>query len=108
MSIRLYEFSKNSGISSKELLDALQAHGFNVANHMTVLSDDIVAFLNKHFQDRLPALPALVRQPMTVAQLCDATGLSVNNVIVFLLKKGIAAPRNYVLSENFQCLQSSN
>lgn len=36
---------------------------------------------------------------MTVAQFCDITEVSVNDVIVYLLKKGVAAPKNYVMSE---------
>lgn len=36
---------------------------------------------------------------MTVAQFCDVSEIPVNDVIVYLLKKGIAAPKNYVLSE---------
>lgn len=41
----------------------------------------------------------LVLGSMTVAQFCEKTGIAINDVIVYLLKKGVAAPRNYVLSE---------
>lgn len=45
--MRVYEFSKQSGISSKELLDLLSKAGFSVNSHMSVLSPAAIEFLNK-------------------------------------------------------------
>ncbi len=128
MAIRVYEFSKKSGISSKDIIALLQENGFNVSNHMTVLTDEMINFLNKQnipkeaaiknpsnqrstqrsfdFKKNItkkevetPVKKELFRTSMTVAQFCDITDASVNDVIVYLLKKGVAAPKNYVLSE---------
>lgn len=45
--MRVYEYAKESGSSSKEILKCLQDAGFEVANHMAFLSDDEVEFLNQ-------------------------------------------------------------
>ncbi len=124
MAIRVYEFSKKSGVSSKDLISLLQKNGFSVSNHMTVLSDQMLDFLTAQnisqsnsrktdikkitpSQKRFTKKEALVPEKkdlfhisMTVAQFCDNAGVSINEVIVYLLKKGIVAPKNYVLSED--------
>lgn len=103
MAIRVYEFSKKNGISSKEIVDLLQKKGFDVSNHMTILSDEMVNVLNEHSghgeRSENKQVKELVRAPMTVAQFCQATDISASDVIVYLLKKGVVAPKNYVLSE---------
>lgn len=48
MTVRVYEFSKTSGLSSKELVKLLQEHNFDVSSHMSVLTDKAIAFLEKH------------------------------------------------------------
>lgn len=124
MTIRVYEFSKKNGISSKDIVALLQKNGFNVANHMAVLTDDMVSFLES-YAERIQskgsptpaqgALPSgvnvkkmedgelvkkkLVLLPMTIAQFCDTSDVPINQAIVYLLKKGIVAPKNYLLSE---------
>ena len=45
--MRVYEFAQLSDVSSKELVEKLQANGFEVKSHMSVLSDDAIAFLEK-------------------------------------------------------------
>lgn len=52
MSVRVYEFSKKHGLSSKELVKLLQDNRFDVASHMTVLSEQAIAFLENHFQKK--------------------------------------------------------
>lgn len=47
--IRLYEFSRTSGVPSKDLLTALEDAGFKVASHMSVLTEKEIAFLEKKF-----------------------------------------------------------
>lgn len=50
MAVRIYEFSKTSGVSSKELIKLLQEHNFDVSSHMTVLTDKALEFLEKHMK----------------------------------------------------------
>ncbi len=47
--MRVYEISKQLNIPSKELIDALIGHGFEVQNHMSALSAEAVKFLQKEF-----------------------------------------------------------
>ena len=53
--MRVYEFSKQSGISSKELLDMLHKEGFPVGSHMSVLTPEAIEFLNKRFNKKQEA-----------------------------------------------------
>lgn len=50
--MRVYEFSKQSGISSKELLDLLNKAGFSVNSHMSVLAPAAIEFLNKQLNKK--------------------------------------------------------
>ncbi len=52
--MRVYEFSKESGISSKELLARLRKAGFKIPSHMSVLSDDAITFLKKELSKTMP------------------------------------------------------
>ncbi len=116
MTIRVYEFSKKSGMTSKDILNFLQKAGFKVSNHMTVLSDEMISFLQASRDVRpvankkgvghsgLDDAPVIKKRElflvcMTVAQFCEIAQVAINDVIVYLLKKGVAAPKNYVLSE---------
>ena len=114
MTMRVYEFSKQSGISSKDLIKLLQDNGFDVVTHMSILSEQAVAFLEsskkQHVSEKRPAfhhaVPEQKKQslvvelrPMTIAEFCESAGVAVNDAIVFFLKKGVVAPRNFVLSE---------
>lgn len=48
--MRVYEYSKLSGIPTKKLLDALAKGGFAVASHMSVLTAKELTFLNELFK----------------------------------------------------------
>jgi translation initiation factor IF-2 len=48
--MRLYEFSKESGVSSKELLELLSQNGFEVKSHMSVLTPSALDFLTKKYK----------------------------------------------------------
>lgn len=45
--MRVYEFAKNHGISSKEIVDKLVHEGFDIKSHMSVLGSQEIAFLEK-------------------------------------------------------------
>lgn len=47
--MRVYEFAKNHGVSSKEIIDKLVHEGFDVKSHMSVLGSQEIAFLEKSF-----------------------------------------------------------
>lgn len=46
MPIRVYELSKNLGISNKELLQLLNENGYTVATHMAQISDEAAEFVS--------------------------------------------------------------
>ena len=45
--MRIYEYSKKSGVPSKELVEVLSKAGFDVKTHMSLISDEALAFLEK-------------------------------------------------------------
>ena len=45
--MRIYEYAKKIGVTSKELLERLAKGGFDFASHMSVLSEDAEKFLKK-------------------------------------------------------------
>jgi translation initiation factor IF-2 len=45
--MRIYEFAQLNNVSSKDLIEKLQANGFNVKSHMSVLDEKALSFLNK-------------------------------------------------------------
>lgn len=164
--MRVYEFSKEHDISSKEVLQALQDVGFEVDSHMAVLTDEQVEYLNELFGqsedqeldkktsrkgkivskkqakqsvhdegdevifEKEPKRPEkktldterkdshfnkkennkhekkvkkpdiLVLEPMSVADVADSIGHPVTDVIVVLLRWGIVATKNQVVSED--------
>lgn len=161
MTMRVYEFSKQCGVSSKELLKMLHDKGFDVSSHMSILSPDQINFLNKQcnlapqnenkspakkqddlavpkettskpveekvsikkpaeslerkvYTEKTPSLeinhqPELpkkthiapfVVQPMLVAQAAQALGQPVTSVIITLLKWGVVATKNQLLTED--------
>lgn len=50
--MRLYEYSKESGIPSKELLEILKKEGFETKSHMSVLSENELKFLTTKFKQK--------------------------------------------------------
>lgn len=48
--MRLYEFSKESGVASKDLLEILSQNGFKVKSHMSVLAEPELSFLTKKYK----------------------------------------------------------
>jgi translation initiation factor IF-2 len=162
--MRVYEFAKQVGISSKEIVAALQEKGFAVASHMSVLEGDALTFAQEKFspkpsvkkeaiqkkkempakavasvkeklakeearekkqpapiKDRPPVhiqrnvtskrfkkdkkeeplrpQPVVIR-PMTVADIAQKAAQPVNELILTLLKWGIMAAKNQILSQD--------
>ncbi len=63
--MRVHEFAKQHGLSSKEMLDLLKAEGFEAKSHMSVLSDDVLKF----FEKRNPAQEKSAQQPLKVKEV---------------------------------------
>ena len=52
--MRVYEFSKKFGISNKEIIKILQEGGFDIQNHMAMLNQESIDFLQKKLSKVLP------------------------------------------------------
>ena len=131
MSLRVYEFSKKIGISSKDILEVLKDNNFDVPSHMSILSDEAILLLETFFgknaaikelkksePDMAPQVvvpeaqakseprgSAVSNQPlftvaaMTVSDFAAKIEKPLNEVILTLIKQGLLANRNSVLSE---------
>ncbi len=66
--IRVYEFSRKSGVASKDLLAALKSAGFEVASHMSVLTEKEIEFLEKKFAAEPTEKKKAVRVPTVEAK----------------------------------------
>ncbi|KKP36005.1 MAG: Translation initiation factor IF-2 [candidate division TM6 bacterium GW2011_GWF2_32_72] len=55
--MRIYETAKQFGVTSKDLIEILSGAGFDVQTHMSVVSDDALAFLNKKYSKTAPVTP---------------------------------------------------
>jgi len=49
--MRIYELAQLKNISSKKIIETLQAAGFDVKSHMSVLDDRAVALVEKELND---------------------------------------------------------
>ena len=68
--MRVYEFAKEHGISSKEVLDLLEKGGFELASHMTVIPEDGVAYLKKNFSNTEKVLDVKkIEKEVTIKEL---------------------------------------
>ena len=50
--MRIYEFSKEFDVTTKDLVDALEKEGFSGKSHMSALTQEEVNFLQKKIQKR--------------------------------------------------------
>lgn len=140
--MRVYEFAKKVDVASKELIQVLNDAGYEVKNHMAVLTDNEIALLEKKYMktttsthqveqqpfvpepqevqeievpevaevespykkkppvEYTPGVTEIVVMPMTPGDFADRTVLPIQEVIVTLLKWGILAPKNRLLSED--------
>lgn len=66
--MRVYEFAKEQGVSSKDLLALLSEQGFEFSSHMAVLTEPALQFLNKKFAKKIEMPSELKPEPtVTVA-----------------------------------------
>lgn len=69
--MRIYEFSKNLGVANKEIVEVLKKQGFDVTNHMSVLSDQALAFLKNRYSPQSAAVPASKKSEETTVNISD-------------------------------------
>lgn len=50
--MRVYEFSKKNEKATKDVLTLLKDNGFNVTSHMSVLTQEALEFLEKHYHKK--------------------------------------------------------
>lgn len=64
--MRVYEFAKEHGLSSKDLVVLLNKQGFEVSSHMAVLSEDAAKFLKNTFVKKAkePEAPKTAPEPI--------------------------------------------
>lgn len=77
--MRVYEFAKQKGVSSKELLDKLEKAGFVLSSHMAILTDEALVFLEKD-EKAAKSSPANVSKKATAAPATKASGSTDSNV----------------------------
>ncbi len=63
--MRVYEFAKEHGLISKDLIVLLSKQGFDVSSHMAVLSDEALQFLKKNFEKKTEGSPQIQQPAMT-------------------------------------------
>src|SRR4030095_10935986 len=71
--MRIYEFAQQNNISNKELIEKLQANGFDVKSHMSVLDESALSFLGEaviHVPELLHKnpLPLTESKPISVIE----------------------------------------
>jgi len=80
--MRIYEFSKESAIPSKDLIEMLTKGGFDVKSHMSVLSEKELAFLHKKLK---PKSVEKVEKP--IEKKVKSSALDVQKEIISETKK---------------------
>jgi translation initiation factor IF-2 len=127
MATRVYELSKELGISSKDLLKLLQNQGFELASHIAIVPPEAIAKVKQiaaqsqqkqkleepkavKATEVAPARPkeqtkekepenVLVLAPMSVVEIAQKAHKQVSEVILSLLKQGIVTTKNQLLPE---------
>lgn len=69
--MRVYKLAQELGLSSKDVLSVLKDGGYQVASHMTILSDEALAYLNKYYSSQKKS--SLTKTTEDVATEKDAT-----------------------------------
>ena len=55
--IRIHEYAKEIGLSSKEVIDFLESQNVEVKSHMSSIEDDVLAMLDKKFKNKEAKAP---------------------------------------------------
>jgi translation initiation factor IF-2 len=109
--MRVYEYAKKMGVSSKELITLLKRGGSLSLNHLSLLSQKELVLLNSTYtnpekQSSGEETPLAeiknveVRVGITVGAFAEKLGCPVGDVLLSLLKKGVVCNCNFVLSKD--------
>jgi len=154
--MRVYEISKQLGLSNKDILDELKKGGFDVKSHMAALDEKAIEYLEKKLKPvggssfnkatasnrasnddqkrKITELPAakekkkapvkvkfvpkkshkknktliveepqpqsIIIQPMSVDDVAQKVARPVNEIILMLLRWGVAATKNQIIDES--------
>jgi translation initiation factor IF-2 len=71
--MRLHELAKKLGVSSKELMDACRAEGFEVKSHFKAVTPEIIFAMNKSFGGRSAARVEVDEKPARARARAAAT-----------------------------------
>lgn len=137
--MRVYEFSKQYNIPAKDIINTLRAEGFDIKSHMSIIDEQVIAFLKKKLKnnnkseknsqikpvdekttssmvsvkqdgkqdsratneviDDTSDLPHIIIKEMSVADFAQKTDIPVSDIILTLLKMGVVAAKNKILTE---------
>ena len=107
--MHIYEFSKKFDVAIKDIIDLLKERGVRRADADFMLSEPHITFLKKrlHLGVIKEAAPIAVQvnvdiidKEASLGDLAQALGRPASELIVFLLKKGIVANINKLLSKD--------
>ena len=91
--MRVYEFAKEHGLSSKDIIALLIKNGFEISSHMSVLSDEAIQFLNREAVKKTEKAPAVeVKKPDFETQKVAPVKEQPKPVVAEEEKKVIKAP----------------
>lgn len=130
--MRVYEFAKLLGVPHKKIIEVLGEEGYDVASHMSALSESEIEFLRDYFKNARTPKPAakpikpkkvmhplekagiveepiqekksFVIQPMMLSEAAERLEKPASEVILTLLRQGIVCAKNKVLSKQAMTL----
>lgn len=105
--MRIYEFSKKFDVAVKDIVELLKERGVRRSDAETMLTESHIAFLKKRFhigsvkeQAQTTQVDVdIVDKEMSLGALAQALGRPASEIIVFLLKRGVAANINKLLTK---------
>ncbi len=107
MATKLYDVAKRLRVSDRELIDLMRKRG-HALTRTAKLSPELVRLAERMVNEsksseepekRVLKGGTIHKEAMTVADLAQAAGVPVSDVIITLLKKGVAATINQLLPE---------
>jgi len=82
--MRVYEYAKKQEVASKELLSLLSGEGFGFASHMSVLTDEALVFLDKHFSKKVESKKVVSKK------VSEVSGRNIENKKVKQIREPVA------------------
>jgi len=106
--MRIYEFSKKFDVAVKDIVELLKERGVRRSDAESMLTESHIAFLKKRFrvgsvkeQPQIVSVDVdIVDKEMSLGVLAQTLGRPASEVIVLLLRRGIVANINNLLSRD--------